>query len=61
MSAKSDASEGAEDPGDIPEIHLDEKQENTFYTRIWNAFVASGVAGVVAGGSFIILKLFFRR
>lgn len=61
MPAKSDASEDAEGPGDFPEITFDAKQEDTFFSTMWKAFVASGFVGVSAGASFIILKLFFRR
>ena len=58
--ATSDASESAEDPENIPpEIILDSKQEDTFLSKIWKGFVATGkVVGVLAGACFTIFKFF---
>jgi len=56
------SSPGADDPGDIPkEIPLNQEQEDKFFSKMWAAFVMSGVASIALTVTFGILRVLFRR
>ena len=62
-SFKSESSQDTDESEDIPkEIPLNDKQENSFFEKMWNGFVLlGGAATIVTAVTFTVLKVLFQR
>lgn len=62
-SFKSESSQDTDESEGIPkEIPLNDEQENSFFKKMWDAFVLSGVAlELAAAVTFTVLNVLFRR